>query len=55
MKESTVFITGAKQGEEAAKDLNSLMAFREGFLKAIFGEGYRVCDQLMDFLLSGWW
>ena len=32
------------------------MAFREGVLKAaIQGEGLEVQDQIVDFLLIGWW
>ena len=52
MKESIVFIEGAKQGEWAAhaqKTPDSPMASREGFLKTTLGEGCRV----HDFLLIG--
>ena len=40
------------KGSSCSEDLNSLMVFREAFLKAIFGgEGGR----MRDFLLIGWW
>ena len=41
MKESTVYIAGAKQGEQTARaSLNSVMASGEGFLKAVSGREF---------------
>ena len=50
MKESIAFIAwcqARRMGSSCWKDLNSPMAFREGCLKARWGRGHRLCDQLM--------
>ena len=44
-----------RMGSSCSKDLNSMMAFREGFLKTVEGEGCGMHNQLKDILLIGWW
>ena len=56
VKESIMFIAGlqARMGRSCLKDPNSLMAFRQGFLRGkIRGEGSREFNQLMDLYLVG--
>ena len=65
VKERAAFTAGAKQGVQAAgasKTPDFQKAFRQRFLKT--GEGRAVvcvcvwglvCDQFVDFLLTGWW
>ena len=44
-----------RMGSSCSRDLNSLMAFREEFLKTGLGRGSWVCDQLLHNSLIGWW
>ena len=57
-KKSTRFTIGHQArspGSWCLKDLNTLLAFRERFLKTGWGGLCEVCDQLVDILLTGWW
>ena len=57
VKQSTAFIAGhqaRRTGSSCSKDPKSLMAFREGVLKAVWGRGLRGTYQLMDNSQIGW-
>ena len=44
-----------RMGSSCSKDLNSPMAFKQGFLKTVLGEGgYKMHVQLIDLLLISW-
>ena len=54
LKESTGS-QARRMGSSCSRDLNSLMAFREEFLKTGLGRGSWVCDQHLHNSLIGWW
>ena len=55
VKERIAFIAGRqakKTGSSFSKDLNSLMTFGEGFLKATFGVKVAACGLCSDWLVA---